>query len=40
MVDGELAESVVGGEDGSAGIAEDRGDTFAYERGPEDLGSG
>jgi len=40
VVDGELAQSIVGGEDGSAGIAEDRGDTFAYERGPEDLGSG
>ena len=37
---GELAQRVVDGKDGSAGIAEDGGDAFAGERGPEDLGAG
>ena len=37
---GELAQGVVDGQDGSAGIAEDGGDAFAGERGPEDFGSG
>ena len=40
VVDGELAQRVVDGQDGSAGIAEDVGDAFAGERGPEDFGSG
>ncbi len=40
VVDGELAQRVVGGEDGSAGVAEDLGDAFACEGGPEDFGSG
>ena len=37
---GELAQGVVDGQDGSAGIAEDGGDAFAGEGGPEDFGSG
>ena len=40
VVDGELAQRVVGGQDGSAGIAEDGGDALADEGGPDDFGSG
>ena len=40
VVDGELAQGVVDGQDGSAGIAEDGGDAFADEGGPEDFGAG
>jgi len=35
-----VLECVVGGEDGSAGIAEDGGDVFALEAFPQDLCSG
>ena len=34
VVDGELAQRVVDGEDGSAGVAEDGSDAFAYKGGP------
>jgi hypothetical protein len=37
---GELAQGVVCGQDGSAGIAEDGGDALADEGGPEDFGAG
>ncbi len=40
VVDGELAQGVVDGEDGSAGVAEDPVYAFAGESGPEDFGSG
>ena len=40
VADGEFAERVVGGQDGAAGIAEDLGDAFADQRGPEDLRAG
>jgi hypothetical protein len=40
VVDRELAQRVVGGKDGSAGIAEDGGDALANEGGPEDFCSG
>jgi len=40
MVDGELAQRVVDGQDGAAGITEDGGDALAGEGGPEDLGAG
>ena len=40
VVDGELAQGVVGGEDGSAGVAEDLVHAFAGEGGPDDFGSG
>src|SRR6202522_2858368 len=40
VVDGELAQGVVGGEDGSAGVAEDLIHAFADERGPDDFGAG
>ena len=40
VVDGELAQSVVGGEDGSARVAEDFVHAFAGEGGPDDFGSG
>jgi hypothetical protein len=40
VMDGELAQGVVGGEDGSAGIAEDFVYAFADEGGPEDFGAG
>ncbi len=40
VVDGELAQRVVDGQDGAAGIAEDGGDALAGEGGPEDLGAG
>ncbi len=34
VVDGEFAQGVVDGEDGSAGVTEDGGDALAYEGGP------
>ena len=37
---GELAQGVVDGEDGAAGVAEDGGGAFAGEGGPEDFGAG
>ncbi len=40
VMNGELAQRVVGGQDGSAGIAEDGGDAFAYQCGPQDLRAG
>ncbi len=40
VVDGEFAQRVVDGEDGSAGVAEDGGGAFADEGGPEDFGAG
>ena len=40
VVDGELAQRVVGGQDGSAGIAEDGGDAFADEGCPDDFCAG
>jgi len=40
VVDGELAQGVVGGEDGSARVAEDLVHAFAGEGGPDDFGSG
>ena len=40
VVDGKLAQRVVGGQDGAAGIAEDVGDALADQRGPEDLSAG
>ena len=40
VVDGELAQRVVDGQDGAAGIAEDGGDAFAGERGPKDFSAG
>ena len=40
VVDGELAQGVVGGEDGSAWVAEDFVYAFAGEGGPDDFGSG
>ena len=40
VVDGELAQGVVGGEDGSARVAEDVVHAFAGEGGPDDFGSG
>jgi hypothetical protein len=40
VMDGELAQRVVGGEDGSARVAEDLVHAFAGERGPDDFGSG
>jgi len=40
VVDGELAQRVVDGQDGAAGIAEDGGGALADERGPEAFGSG
>ncbi len=36
----ELAQRVVDGQDGSAGIAEDLVYTFAGQSGPDDFGSG
>src|SRR6266851_2906579 len=40
VVDGELAQGVVDGQDGSAGVAEDAVYTLADQGGPEDFGSG
>ena len=40
VADGELAQRVVDGQDGAAGIAEDGGDALADECGPDDLGAG
>ena len=40
MVDGELAQRVVDGQDGPAGIAEDGGYALADEGRPDDFGSG
>ena len=40
VVDGELAQRVVSGQDGPAGIAEDGGDALADEGGPDDFCSG
>ncbi len=40
VVDGELAQGVVGGEDGSARVAEDFVHAFAGQGGPDDFGSG
>jgi hypothetical protein len=39
VVDGELAQGVVGGEDGSARVAEDFVHAFAGEGGPDDFSS-
>jgi len=40
VMEGELPQCVVGGQDGAAGIAEDGGNAFAYECGPQDLRTG
>src|ERR1700733_325818 len=40
VVDGELAQGVVGGEDGSARVAEDFVHALAGQSGPDDFGSG
>ena len=40
VVNGKLAQRVVGGQDGAAGIAEDVGDAFAHQRGPQNLSAG
>ncbi len=40
VMDGELAQGVVGGEDGSARVAEDFVHAFAGESGPNDFSSG
>ena len=40
VMDGELAQRVVGGQDGAAGIAEDVRDALAHQRGPEDFSAG
>ena len=40
VVDGKLAQGIVGGQDGPAGIAEDGGDALAGKGRPDDLGSG
>jgi len=40
VVDGELSQGVVGGEDGAARVAEDLVHAFAGEGGPDDFGSG
>ena len=40
MVNGKLAQRVVGGQDGAARIAEDSGNAFAYQCGPQNLSAG
>ena len=40
VVDGKLAQRVVDGQNGAAGIAEDVGDAFADQRGPQDFSAG
>src|ERR1035437_5563864 len=40
VVDGELAQGVIDGQDGPAGIAEDVGNAFAHQGGPYDFRAG
>jgi len=40
VVNGKLAQRVIDGQDGPAGIAEDVGDALAYQRGPNNLSAG